>query len=207
MSQWRMLDIAVIDDPAAATALLDPIKTRLLAALVTPASAASLAGQMGLPRQKLNYHLRLLEGYGLIEIADERKWGGLTERRLIASARSYVVSPAALGAVASDPERTTDRLSAGYMIALAARAVREVGSLWRRARETDKRLATLSIDTEISFRSAADRADFTREVTAAIAALAARYHDPDAPGARSHRVMLMAHAKPGEPPTETQPCH
>jgi hypothetical protein len=31
--------------------------------------------------------------------------------------------------VASDPDRTADRLSAGYLIALAARAVREVGRL------------------------------------------------------------------------------
>jgi hypothetical protein len=74
--------------------------------------------------------------------------------------------------------------------------VRELGALWRRARHGDKRLATLTLDTEIRFRSAADRADFTREVTAAIAALTAKYHDETAPGGRMHRVLLVAHPTP-----------
>jgi len=44
--------------------------------------------------------------------------------------------------------RFRDRLSAGYLITLAARVVREVSELATRARETGKRLATLSIDTD-----------------------------------------------------------
>ena len=56
-----MLDIDVIADPAAAAAALDPIRGRLLAELAEPASAAGLAARLGLPRQKINYHLRALE--------------------------------------------------------------------------------------------------------------------------------------------------
>ena len=66
--------------------------------------------------------------------AGKRRWGGLTERLLVASAASYVVSPGALGPVAADPERGADRLSASYLIALAARIVGEVGELLRRSR-------------------------------------------------------------------------
>src|SRR5215831_7745154 len=124
-----MLDVEVIDDPAAATVALEPVRSRLLAELAEPASAATLAARLGLARQKVNYHLRALEAHGLVRVAETRKWGGLTERLLVATAASYVVSPGALGPVASDPGRGADRLSARYLVALAARVVREVGGL------------------------------------------------------------------------------
>lgn len=191
-----MLDLQVIDRPAAAIAALDPVRNRVLAELRQPSSAAALASRLGMPRQKVNYHLRALEAHGLAEVAETRRWGGLTERLLVATADSYVVSPDALGGVAADPARTSDRLSAGYAIALAARVVREVGDLLRRARTAGKRLATLSVDTEIRFRSAAERAAFSRELTEAVAGLAARYHDEDAPGGRRHRLVVLAHPTP-----------
>ena len=191
-----MLEVQVIDDPASAVVAVDPVRSRLLAELSEPASAAALAARLGIPRQKINYHLRTLEAHRLVRVAEKRKWGGLTERLLVATATSYVVSPAAMGAAAADPGRTADRLSAGYLIALAARLVREVGDLLHRAQEQRKRLATLAIDTEIRFRSSADRAAFTRELTDAVTQMAARYHDASAPGGRPHRLVLVAHPLP-----------
>ena len=193
-----MHDLYVIDDPAAASVALDPVRSRLLAELREPASAAAVAGRLGLPRQKVNYHLRTLEAHGLVRVDSKKRWGGLTERRLMATASSYVVSPGALGPVAADPARATDRLSASYLVALAARVIREVGQLLRKSEELDKRLATLSIDTEVRFRSAEDRAAFSGELTAAVAALVARYHDESAPGGRRHRLMIGAYPTPGE---------
>jgi DNA-binding transcriptional ArsR family regulator len=197
-----MQDVQVIEDPGAAAAALDPVRSRILAELAQPASAAALAGRLGLKRQKVNYHLRALEAHGLAREAESRRWGGLTERLMVASAASYVVSPAALGPAASDPGRTEDRLSAAYAVALAARVVREVGGLLRRAAELGKRLPTLSLDTEIRFRSAAERAAFTRELTEAVAALAARYHDESAPGGRAHRLVVVAHPLPHRRPAK-----
>jgi DNA-binding transcriptional ArsR family regulator len=194
-----MLDLDVITDPARAAFALDPIKRRLLAELSTPASAAALAARVGLSRQKVNYHLRALEAHKLVEPAAERQWGGLTERLMIATAASYVVSPAALGPIAADPARNTDRLSASYLIALAARIVREVGDLWRDARARDKRLATLSIDTVVRFKSPADRAAFTADLAGTIATLVARYHDETAPGGRPHRLVVAAYPAPAQP--------
>ena len=193
-----MLDIQVIDDPAAATVALEPMRSRLLSELAAPASAATLATRVGLARQKVNYHLRALEAHGLVRLAEERKWGGLTERLLVATAASYVVSPSAMGPVAVDPDREVDRLSASYLIALGARVVREVGDLVRRAKEAGKRLATLSVDTEVRFRSAADRAAFSNELTEAIAKLVSKYHDESAPGGRAHRLVVVAHPLPAE---------
>ncbi|MBL8879695.1 MAG: helix-turn-helix domain-containing protein [Phycisphaerales bacterium] len=200
-----MMDLSVIDDPASATVALDPVRTRLLAELREPASAAALASRVGLPRQKINYHLRTLEEHGLVRVDSEKRWGGLTERRLIATASSYVVSPGALGPVAADPDRNVDgrgmdRLSASFLVALAARVIREVGQLLRKSEEVGKRLATLSIDTELRFRSAEERAAFTGELTAAVAALVSRYHDNSAPGGRRHRLMIGAYPAPVAPP-------
>jgi DNA-binding transcriptional ArsR family regulator len=193
-----MFDVEVIADPAAAAIALDPIRTRLLAALTEPASAAALASRMGMTRQKVNYHLRALQDHQLVTGAGERQWGGLTERLLVATAASYVVSPGALGPIAADPGRSDDRLSASYLIALSARTVREVGELWRAARTRHKRLATLSIDTAVQFRSPADRAAFTKELSDAVTSLAARYHDESHPDGRSYRLVVAAYPQPKE---------
>jgi DNA-binding transcriptional ArsR family regulator len=191
-----VLDIQVIDDPEAATAALEPTRSRLLSELKAPASAAALAARVGLGRQKVNYHLHALEAHGLVRLAQERKWGGLTERLLVATAASYVVSAGALGPIAVDPDRRIDRLSASYLIALGARVVGEVGDLVRRAQETGKRLATLAVDTEVRFRSATDRAAFSNELTEAITKLVSKYHDESAPGGRVHRLVVVAHPMP-----------
>src|SRR5436189_4819538 len=104
------------------------MRSRHLSELAVPASAATLATRLGLARQKVNYHLRALEAHGLVRLAGKRRWGGLTERLLVATAASYVVSPSALGHAASDPDRAADRLSASYLIALAARVIRDVSA-------------------------------------------------------------------------------
>ena len=191
-----MRDVEVIDDPAAAAVALEPVRSRLLAELAEPASAATLAERLGLARQKVNYHLRALESHGLVRLARRRKWGGLTERLLVAKAASYLVSPAAMGPVATDPNRSPDRLSASYLIALAARMVREVKELLDRSEKLNKRLPTLSLDTEVRFRSAADRAAFSRDLADAVLSLVSRYHDASAPGGRAHRLVIVAHPLP-----------
>jgi DNA-binding transcriptional ArsR family regulator len=178
-----MHDVEVIEDAGAAITALDPMRARLLAELATPQSAAMLAARLGVPRQKLNYHLRRLEAHGLVALAEERAHGGITERVLAATARSYVLDPQAEAPAG-------DRLSARYLIAVAARAVREVGRLARRGP-----VATLTLDTEIGFATPQDRAAFAEELTAAVTRLAAKYHHD---GGRPHRLVVAAHPIPKE---------
>src|SRR3954467_5570277 len=135
-----MLDVAVIEDPAVAAVSLDPVRARLLAELAEPASASMLAERVGLARQKVNYHLRELERHGLVELVEERRRGNMSERVLQATASSYVISPMALAAVAPDPERAPDRLSARWLLAVAARLVSEVGTLITGASRVGKRV-------------------------------------------------------------------
>jgi DNA-binding transcriptional ArsR family regulator len=188
-----VIDVEVIEDPTAAEVSLDPIRARLLAELAEPASATTVAGRVGLPRQKVNYHLRTLEEHGLVELVEERRKGNMTERVLQATALSYVISPVALAAVQPDPSRAPDRLSARWMIALAARLVREVGQLLVGATKARKRLATFAMDGEIRFASAADRAAFAEELARSVTALIAKYHDEHANGGRDHRVLVAVH--------------
>lgn len=188
-----MLEIAVIQDAAAAEASLDPLRSRILAELREPASAAVVAARLGLPRQKVNYHLRALESHGLLELVGERRRGNVTERILGATARSYVISPAALSSVAPDPRLAPNRLSARWMLALAARLVADVGALITGADRAKQRLATFALDGELTFATAADRAAFTAELAAHVDRLVEKYHSEEARGGRKHRIVVALH--------------
>lgn len=190
-----VLDVDVIEDPAVATVALDGIRGQILRELHEPRSAAALAHRLGLPRQKVNYHVRALEQHGLVTAVGQRRHGGLTERLLVASAGSYLVSPAALGGNAPDPAADGDRMSARYLLAVAARAIREVGALARRAHAGRRRLATLAIDTEVGFATPADQAAFAGELAEAVTQLVAKYHHD---GGRPYRFLVAVHPKPKE---------
>ena len=185
-----MDDVAVIEDPAAAEISLDPIRSRLLAELAVPGSASMLATKVGLPRQKVNYHLRTLEQHGLVELVEERRKGNVTERMMQATAASYVISPRALAAVAPDPARAPDRLSARWLLALAARLVSDVGSLLTGATKARQRVATYALDGEIRFATPADRAAFAEELTITVTQLIGKYHSDQG---RKHRLVVAVH--------------
>ncbi|NKZ08739.1 ArsR/SmtB family transcription factor [Actinomadura latina] len=201
-----MLDVTVIEDAEAAAASLDPMRARLLAELGEPMSAATLAARVGLPRQKVNYHLRTLERHGLVELVGERRKGNMTERLMRATAASYVISPLALATLQPDPDRHRDALSARWLLAIAARLVRDVGALITGAARADKRLATYALDGEVVFASAADRAAFIEELTTGVSALVRKYHGGTAEGGRAHRVVIAVHPSlktaPGTPPED-----
>ncbi|MFG2194203.1 ArsR/SmtB family transcription factor [Streptomyces sp. NPDC048639] len=189
-----MLDVTVIEDPAAAEVSLDPIRARLLAELAAePASATMLSARVGLARQKVNYHLKALERHGLVELVGERRKGNVTERLMRATAASYVISPVALSAVEPDPARFRDQLSARWLLAVAARLVRDVGTLITGAAKARKRLATYALDGEVRFASAADRAAFVEELTHGIGSLIAKYDVGAAEGGRDHRIVVALH--------------
>jgi DNA-binding transcriptional ArsR family regulator len=188
----------VIRDPEQAATLLQPERLRLLEALAEPDSAAGLARRFDLPRQRLNYHLKELERSGLVKLVEERRKGNCIERVVRATARAYTISPEVLGGLAEARGQIADRLSATYLVAVASRAIRELGALLARAAAARKRVATLTFDTEIRFASAEARADFADELGAAMARLASKYHDPSATAGRTFRVIAGAYPKPAD---------
>lgn len=195
-----MQTLAVIDESAVAAVALEPTRARILAALAEPGSATTVAAALGLTRQRVNYHLRALEEAGLVRQVATRARRGLTERVVEATAATYVVAPPSIGRDATDAA-AVDALSARYLIALAARAIREVAALSRRAEEAGRSLPTLAIDVDVRFASATDRAQFTRDLSDAITTLVGRYHDDAAPDGRWHRLLLAAHPRPRVEPT------
>ncbi len=189
-----MDDIRVLANAAAVEVALDPIRASILDALTEPGSAVTVAAAVGLTRQKVNYHLKALEAHGLVELTEERVWGGITERFVRRSGRYLVVAPDVLQRSAIDPNEVADRLSTAYLIAVNARTVSEVGAMASSAAGT--RLPTLTIDTVIGFMSPEDRAAFATDLQSAIAALAARYHHDDG---RPHRLTISSYPRPEEP--------
>ena len=189
-----MDDLRVLDDAAAVEVALNPVRASILEALSEPGSAASVAERVGLTRQKANYHLKALAAHGLVEPVGERTWGGITERYLQRTARQLVVAPDVLPGNGPDPREVADRLSAGYLVAVSARTVSEVGSITRGA-PSGTRVPTLTLDTVIGFSSPEDRAAFAAELQTAVADLVSRYHHDDG---RPHRLTVSCYPRPEE---------
>jgi DNA-binding transcriptional ArsR family regulator len=186
--------VEVVRDARRAAALLDPERLRLMEALrAQPDSAAGLARRLGEQRQRLNYHLRVLEAEGLVELHAERRRRGGTERVLRPVARSYVVDPGSLGGLAVAPESSGDRFAATYLIAVAGRAIRELAELRDRARRRRRRLATTAVEAEVRLAAPADFGAFTADLAAAVAAVVAKH---DAAGGRVFRVIAGAYQRP-----------
>jgi DNA-binding transcriptional ArsR family regulator len=173
--------------------VLDATRRRILERLREPASATEVARALGLPRQRVNYHVRELEKLGLVEEVARRRRRGLEERIVRATARHWLISPEAIGSLGADPARIQDRFSATYQVAVAARTIREVGHLMELAREAGKALPTLTVDTELRFRTPAERDAFAQELVALVSGVVARYHDGEAAEGRSYRLFLGAH--------------
>lgn len=187
-------DVRVLADAAAVAVALDPARAAILDALAEPGSAATVAAAIGSTRQKVNYHLKALEAHGLVELAEERTWGGITERLVRRSARRLVVSPDVLQGDGLDPNELADTLSASYLIAVNARTVSEVGAIADRAAK-GSRVPTLTVDTVVGFASPGDRAAFAADLQAAVAQLVARYHHDDG---RPHRLTVSSYPRPEE---------
>lgn len=203
-----MDEVSMIDDPLAAEVSLDPMRRQILADLAEPGSASTIAARLGMPRQKVNYHLKVLEQHGLVELVEERRRGNFTERVLQATASSYVISPGTLGNIQPDPGRAPDRLSARWLLAVAARLVRDVGTLLTGAQRARRPLATFAMDGEIRFESAADRTAFAEELSSAVTELVGKYHVERQPGSAAHgklnRLVIALHpAVPADVQGET----
>lgn len=189
--------LQVVDRPEAAASVLQPIRLRILERLREPASASSVARELDLPRQKVNYHVRELEKTGLVRHVESRTRGNCVERLVQASARRYVVAPRLLEALEADPEELRNAYSAAYLLATAARTIREVAEMREAARAAGKKLPTLTLETEIRFAGPAAQQAFARELTEAVGRLAEKYHDEDVEGGRRFRVMTTGHPAPG----------
>lgn len=185
--------VDVISAPERVAALLSPIRRQLLESLSEPDSASGLARRLGMPRQKINYHLRELERAGFVELHAEHQRRGCVERQVRVTSRALVISHEFLEGLAADPDSIRDKFYSAYLIASAGRTVRDVALLRERAASVDQRLATLAIDTEVSFASPADFNAFSQELAQEIARLSVKYHQEHLRGSRRYRIFAGSH--------------
>lgn len=193
------MTVDVVEDTRRAQVLLQDVRLELLEHLAEPASAAALARRLGLPRQRLNYHLRELEAHRLIELVEEKKKGTVTERIYRRTADGYAISTAALKGLGATPARTPDRFSSAYQIALASRAIQELARLRAGAEAAAQPLPTFALEVDVRFASAERRNEFAEELAASVADLVRRYHDDTAPEGRPFRFYLGAYPRPKPP--------
>lgn len=189
-------DLLIIQGREQAVALLHPERSRLLGGLAEPRSASGLARYLGLPRQRVNYHIRTLEAAGLVHLVAERRVGNCMERVVQRSARSYLISPEVLGALGGGPETVRDRFSSSFLVAALARGIRDVALLRGLADRVRKRFATFSLQTEVGFASARERAAFLDDLGNAVVSLAAQYPVDLAGKRRKFRLLLGFHPTP-----------
>ena len=187
------MPMALVDVSARAASMLHPMRLRILDALREPGSASTVARQLGMPRQKVNYHLRELEKAGFLEEIEQRRAGNCIERIVRAKATHYLIDPVILGRLAADGASVPDRFSSAYLIALAAGTIRDLAALQHRAAKQKKRVATFALQTDVRFASAEARKAFTEELSNAVARLVAKYHDDETPGGRPFRFTIGAY--------------
>jgi DNA-binding transcriptional ArsR family regulator len=179
--------LQIVQNPEKAAVLMQAGRLELIERLAEPDSAAGLARQLGIPRQKVNYHLRELEREGFVELFEERRKGNCVERVMRATAREFLIAPHAGRTV------TADRFSAAYLVSTAARVIRDLATICLRAGKARKRVATLTLETEIRFATAESRSSFAEELTATVAHLARKYHDEHAEGGRRFRLIAASY--------------
>lgn len=180
--------LTLLDTPERVACALPDLRRRILARLREPASAAELGREFGLPRQKLNYHLRVLESQHLLELVELRARRGFTERVLRTVGDGLVVDPQVLAGAPSTAE--PDAHPAEHLVHTAAAVVRDVSRMSTRAREQGKRLLTFTLETGVRFAEPADVHDFTDALAQAFAQVVAAY---DTPGGRPYRVLAAGH--------------
>lgn len=188
-----MSTLAILDDRDTATAVLSPIRGRILHALAEPGSATTVGQALGLARQKVNYHMRALEDAGLVEHVEDRQKGNCIERVLRATASRYLISPSILGDLEATPGDPADRFSSDHLAAISARTISELADLRKKAAATGKRLPSFSLETGIRFATPADQAAFVEKLSEAVTRLVGEYHDESSAEGRWFRLAVGSH--------------
>lgn len=194
-----MESVGTVDEPRAARLLLHPLRRRIVEWAKQPAGASGIARALGIPRQKVNYHLRQLARARVLRHVGKVQRRGLFEQLYQASARMYVLSPRVLGPLAAEAGRIGDAYSASYLMALTSQLQSELGRAQSEARRQGKRLATLSVNTEFRFESAEQQRRFAEGLMKAVTELVGRHTAPASGGrGRPYRLVIGSYPIPPE---------
>ncbi len=198
-------DLANITILSRASALLHPLRLRVLALAREPASGTELARLLGMPRQRVNYHVRILERAGFLRPAGRVHRRNLIEQKYVATARSYCLSPELLGPLSPNWRAIEDAASGDYLLAVADQVRADVARAVEQAEAEGVQIRTLSLKAQFRFETPEQRARFTGAVRQAIVDVIARHSTPNTrengrPGrGRPFRLVLACYPAPLEP--------
>ena len=155
--------VELLDDPEQVAAVAHPVRARILEALRTPDTAASVARSFGRSRQYVSYHLKELKRLGLVRRAGERRKGNFLEQLYESTARRFVVS----SRFATDPGRLAsvfrDQLSLSQLSDLGERLQRDAAELVDLAAFEGRKIPSASVEAELRLPDEAARAAFMTE--------------------------------------------
>lgn len=192
--------LAIVDDVGAVKAALTPFRRDLLIRLREPGSAATLGEALKLPRQKIGYHLRVLEKAGLIAAAGTRQRRGFTEKLYETCGDALIVDPMILAPPDYDRADKQDRFAAEHLVRTAAGMVHDVSRMQGDAAREGSRLLTFTIEADVAFAHPSDIDRFTARLSDALSEIAADFA-PSGTG-RRYRVTIAGHPAVG---TRTPP--
>jgi DNA-binding transcriptional ArsR family regulator len=120
-------DVLYLERIEQAEALLKPARVEVLRALAEPSTCTKVARLLGQTPQRVNYHVKVLVGQGLVEQVAERQVRNLREGTFQAAARTYWLSPALVGPVGD--RRASDDRSLGHLLELAEQIQHDVAGI------------------------------------------------------------------------------
>src|SRR5438552_3250086 len=145
-----MKEIQSIETLERASALLHPLRVRLIALAAEPVSAVELAKELGETPQKINYHLKELEKAGLLRKVREEKRRNLTKAYYQAQAKRLWFSPQLLAERGDDAREVRDQLSLHHLLGLAHELERDVVAALNVSRRKERGVASLGVKAELA---------------------------------------------------------
>lgn len=191
-----MKEIESIDSLERASALLHPLRVRLIALAAEPVSAVELARELGETPQKINYHLKELEKAGLLTKVREEKVRNLTKAYYQAHARSLWFSPKLVAEEGAGARAARDQVSLHHLLGLSRELERDVIGLLNLSQTEGAAAASLGAKAELAFPSGEARRGFLEAYVSMLDELVRRFGATEAsPVHERYTVMLAVYPK------------
>jgi DNA-binding transcriptional ArsR family regulator len=181
--------VLYVRDLEQAMVLLKPLRLELLRRMGQPRSCLQLGELVGETPQKVYYHVKTLEGAGLVDRVGERRVNGINEGLYQARAWSYWLAPELVGRVAGE-ERARDALSLGYLLSLAEQLQGDLADLASAPAEAS--VPSMGIEADVVLADPETRSAFLRDVEDAVTTIAEKYSGGGRSSRKSRFTLMVA---------------
>jgi DNA-binding transcriptional ArsR family regulator len=189
-----MKEIEPIESLERASALLHPLRVRLLGLAAEPVSAVELARDLGETPQKINYHLRELEKAGLLKRVREEKVRNLTKAYFQAQAKSLWFSPKLVSERGAEARIARDQVSLHNLLGLSRQLERDVIRLLNSSQSEGAAAASLGVTADLAFPNGEARRGFMEAYVATLDDLIHRFGArPGSPVEERYTALLAVY--------------